>query len=71
MRTGFFVLSLCLLTIGCTPVDLEHLDPNDCWIFFGNIEIDGRIIESDMVGKAYVRRGNCTDTDIATATRDI
>jgi len=58
-------LILLLLLSGCS--NMTTVAGNDCWIFVGEASFRGRITESSIDGKAFVRKGQCTAADIAAA----
>ena len=59
------ILVVVVLLSGCE--NMMTLENGDCWIFVGEAGFRGRITESNIDGKAYVRKGSCSAEDLSAA----
>lgn len=66
--------NLSLLLIGLLSLPLVEgcenmavIKGSDCWVFVGDSSFRGRITESSIDGRVYIRKGECKAGDLKAA----
>lgn len=59
------LLSLVVALFGCN--NMTTLNESDCWVFVGEADFRGVVIDTTIDGTVYMRKGACSAEDIETA----